>query len=100
MTVGVHRTDAEVIREHNSTFLRWFKERVLANSPEEGCLDGTLIYALAHGPSTNLVTYLTYDINGYTFYTEKKDINSDDQNSGVTMEVMTWNVIERYYGRV
>ena len=23
---GVHRTDAEVIREHNSTFLRWFKE--------------------------------------------------------------------------
>ena len=31
---------------------------------------------------------------------EEKDINSDDQNSGVTMEAMTGNVIERYYGRV
>ena len=28
---GVHMTDAEVLREHNSTFLHWFKERVLAN---------------------------------------------------------------------
>ena len=54
---GVHRTDAEVIREHNSTFLRWFKERVLANPPEEGCLNGTLIYTLAHGSSTKLATY-------------------------------------------
>ena len=97
---GVHRQDAEVIREHNSTFLRWFKERVLANPPEEGCPNGTLIYALAHGPSTNLATYQAYDINEYTFYTEEKDINSDDQNSGVTMESMTENVIERYYRRV
>ena len=96
----MHRTDAEVIREHNSTFVCWFKERVLANPPEEDCPNETLIYALAHGPSTNLVTYQAYDINGYTFYTEEKDINSDDQNSGVTMEAMTGNVIERYYGRV
>ncbi len=59
-----------------------------------------LIYALAHGPSPNLVTYQAYDINGYMFYTEEKDINSDEQNSGVTMEAMTGNVIERYYGRV
>ena len=34
------------------------------------------------------------------FYTDEKDINSDDQNSGVTIEAMTGNVIERYYGRV
>ena len=59
-----------------------------------------LIYALAHGPSTNLATYQAYNINGYMFYTEEKDINSDDQNSGVTMEAITGNVIERYYGRV
>ena len=31
---------------------------------------------------------------------EEKDIKSDDQNSGVTMEAMTGNVIEIYYGRV
>ena len=97
---GVCKTDAEVTREHNSTFLHWFKEHIIANPPEEGSKDGLLIYALAHGPSTNLATYQAYDINGYTFYMEKKDKNSDDQNSGVTMEAMTGNVIERYYGRV
>ena len=61
---------------------------------------GQDIYALAHGPSTNVATYQAYDINGYTFYMEKKDKNSDDQNSRVTVEAMTGNVIERYYGRV
>jgi hypothetical protein len=79
---GLRKMDAEVIREHNSTFLHWFKERVLANSPEEGCTDGKLIYALAHGTAVNLATYQAYDINGYTFYMEAKDKNSDYQNSG------------------
>ena len=85
---GLCRTDAEVTREHNSTSLHWFKEHIIANPPEEGSKDRLLIYALAHGPSTNLTTSQAYDINGYTFYTEEKDINSDDQNSGVTMEDM------------
>jgi hypothetical protein len=94
--------NAEVIREHNSTFLPWFKEHVLANPPEEGSMDRLLIYALAHGPAANLVTYQAYDINGYTFYMEAKDINSDFQNSGVTMECMTGDnaATERFYGRV
>jgi hypothetical protein len=74
---GLWRTDAEVTREHNSTFLHWFKEHILANPPEEGSKDGLLIYALAHGPAANLATYQAYDINGYTFYTEAKDMNSD-----------------------
>ena len=62
-----------------------------------------LICALAHGPLPNLVTYQAYDINGYTFYTEAKDMDSDDQNSGVTMECMTGSdngATERFYGRV
>ena len=53
-----------------------------------------LIYTLAHGPSANLVTYQAYDINGYTFYTDAKDMNSEYQNSGVTMEAMTSDVTE------
>ena len=62
-----------------------------------------LIYALAHGPSPNLVTYQAYDINGYTFYTKAKDMDSDDQNSGVMMECMTSSdnsTTERFYERV
>ena len=38
------------------------------------------------------MTYEVYDINGYTFYTEAKDMKSDGyQNSGVTMESYTGN---------
>src|SRR4051812_41152232 len=40
---GLRRTDAEVTREHNSTFLPWFKEHVLANPREEGSTDAFLI---------------------------------------------------------
>ena len=62
---------------------------MISNPPGKGSKDGLLIYALAHGPSPSLVTYQAYDINGYTFYTEAKDMDSGDQNSGVTMECMT-----------
>ena len=47
---GMLKTDDEVTVEHNATFLRWFKEKVLDNPLEEGCSDGLLIHALAHGP--------------------------------------------------
>ena len=49
------------------------------------------------------MTYEAYDINGYTFYTEDKDMKSDDQNSGATMECMTGSdngATEQFYGRV
>ena len=42
------------------------------------------------------MTYGAYDINGYTFYTEDKDMKS----SGVTMESYTGNDKDRYYGRI
>ena len=59
-----------------------------------------MLFALAHGPITNLVTYQAYDINGFTFYTEDKDKSSDYQNSGVTMESYTGDALTRYYGRI
>jgi hypothetical protein len=66
--MGMLKTDDEVTIEHNATFLRWFKEEVLANPSKEGSSDGLLIHALAHGPKPKLVTYQAYDINGYMFY--------------------------------
>ena len=41
-----------------------------------------------------------YDINGYTFRTEEKDMKSDYQNSRVMMESYTGNNKDRYYGRI
>ena len=88
---GWHMLEAEIIREHNSTFVHWFGERFRTNPPPGTIDDAKLIYALAHGPVCNLTTYQPYDINGYTFYTEVKDKNSELQNSGVTIKSSTGN---------
>lgn len=70
--------------------------------PKEGCADRFLIHVLAQGPVPKIVSYEAYDINGYTFYTETKDMDSDYQNSRVTAECVTESngTTERLYGRV
>ena len=94
-------TEAVVMKEHNSGFTRWFRNRVFANPPHgEYSEEDKLIFALAQGAAHNLMTYQAYDINGYTFYTEDKDNNCDYQNSGVTGIFYTGDVPERYYGRI
>jgi hypothetical protein len=65
--------------------------------------EGKLLFVLSQGPAMNVRTYQAYDINGYTFYTKKKDHSSEHQNSGVTMlsyvdEESTIN--ERFFGRI
>jgi len=94
------KTEADIIREHNSTFLRWFKEELLVNPPSMTSMDEKVLFALSQGPAPNLATYQAYDINGYTFYTEEKDKNSEHQNSGVTMLSYTGPEKDRYYGRI
>ena len=49
-----------------------------------------------------LANYQSYDINGYTFDTEAKDMDIDYQNSEVTIQCVTDanDTIERFYGRV
>ena len=79
------RIEAHIIREPNSKFASWFKEQISDKPLPTGMANANLIYALAVGPACNVSTYLSYDINGYTFYTEAKDKNYDYQNSGVTM---------------
>ena len=62
--------------------------------------EGRLVFFLSQGPAHNLMTYQAYDINSYTFYTEKKDMKCDYQNSGVTMESYTGDDKIRHYGRI
>jgi hypothetical protein len=62
--------------------------------------DAKLIFALSQGPAHNLMTYQEYNINSYTFYTEEKDMNSEYQNSGVTLQSFTGDVKERYYIKI
>ena len=95
---GQQRTDGDIIKEHNSCFTRWFKQKLLSYPlHEDSSAEEQLIFALSQGAEHNLMTYEAYDINGYTFYTEAKDMKSDGyQNSGVTMESYTGNDKDRY----
>ncbi|KAK1684682.1 hypothetical protein QYE76_045530 [Lolium multiflorum] len=98
---GQQRTDGDIIKEHNSTFTRWFKDKMLTYPiDEDSSAEEKLIFALSQGAEHNLMTFQAYDINGYTFYTEEKDMKSDYQNSGVTMESYTGDVKQRYYGKI
>jgi hypothetical protein len=103
--MGRPRKMGDVTKEHNSSFTRWFKQTQLVeaqrNTPSTE--DEKLIYTLSQGPAHNVRTYQGYDINGYRFYTEEKDRNSENQNSGVTMLSYAddeTNVKERFFGRI
>ncbi|KAK1632005.1 hypothetical protein QYE76_006320 [Lolium multiflorum] len=103
--MGRPRKMGDVTKKHNSSFTRWFKQTQLVeaqrNTPSTE--DEKLIYTLSQGPAHNVRTYQGYDINGYRFYTEEKDRNSENQNSGVTMLSYAddeTNVKERFFGRI
>ncbi|KAK1626283.1 hypothetical protein QYE76_000598 [Lolium multiflorum] len=103
--MGRPRKMGDVTKKHNSSFTRWFKQTQLVeaqrNTPSTE--DEKLIYTLSQGPAQNVRTYQGYDINGYRFYTEEKDRNSENQNSGVTMLSYAddeTNVKERFFGRI
>ncbi|KAK1678241.1 hypothetical protein QYE76_039089 [Lolium multiflorum] len=102
--LGWPRKTGDVTKEHNSTFTGWFKKRLLESpAPMPSTEEQKLIFSLSQGPGHNVRTYQSYDINGYRFYTEEKDKNSEYQNSGVTMLSYTddkTDVKERFYGRI
>ena len=80
---GQQRTDGDIIKQHNSCFTRWFQLKLLSYPLQDSSAEEQLIFALSQGAEHNLMTYETYDINGYTFYTEDKDMKSDGyQNYG------------------
>ena len=49
-------------------------------------LKGETLWRLAHGPSSQVTSWQTYDVNGYTFYTKAHDQKSVSQNNGVHIE--------------
>ena len=61
---------------------------------------GNQLDILAKGPSSTLLKYHGYEINGFTFYTKKQDGKSTYQNSGVHFDAHdeNANMQATYYG--
>ena len=55
------------------------------------------MYSLSRGPSSTVLTYKVYDINGNTFYTIAQDQKSTNQNSGLRFDAATKRGKDTYY---
>ena len=58
------------------------------------------MYSLSQLPSSNIMTFKGYEINGNTFYTIAQDKKSANQNSGVRFDAATKMGKETYYGYI
>ncbi|XP_056698036.1 uncharacterized protein [Spinacia oleracea] len=76
----------ELMQLHNKTFVPWFRSRILDLPTAELASVPNMIQWLAYGPRDSVNSYEGYDINGYTFWTERQDEKSlSTQNSGVSL---------------
>jgi hypothetical protein len=90
----IGRSQAWLEKKHKEEFGDWFRRRRL------GMVSGCQLDLLAPGPSTTVMMYQGYDINGFTFYTKKQDGKSTNQNSAVRFDAHDeYGTVEAtYYG--
>lgn len=79
-------SDWAMMQEHNRNFQVWFNETVMHElADSRNSVPDTVRY-LARGPRPMVISYEGYDINGYSFYTNRQDNKSSVlQNSGVVI---------------
>src|SRR3954471_6937357 len=79
-----------------NTFGGWLRAHLMNNSVVEDQL-----YLLANSPSSTIVTFQGYEINGNTFYTISQDKKSTNKNSGVRFDATnTDGSKDTYYGYI
>jgi len=90
--------DDWVMKEHKRTFTTWLQDQ---NISDEETMEEKTIKKLASGPSRQITTWQTYDINGFTFCVNSNYKKSMAQNSGIRCDALDENVeYTTYYGFV
>jgi hypothetical protein len=78
------------------TFGGWLRTHLINNN-----IVGNQLYLLAGSPSSTILTFQGYKINGNTFYTIAQDKKSTNQNSGVCIDATNNNgQKDTYYGYI
>ena len=80
------KSDGWITHEQTRTFASWLQKRAL----NDGDIEDDL-YSLSQLPSSNIMTFKGYEINGNTFYTNTQDKKSTNQNSGVRFDAPDTN---------
>ena len=83
-------------RKHMDTFGTWLQAHLMNDATI-----GEQLYLLAQTPSSTVLTFQGYEINGNTFYTIAQDKKSTNQNSGVRFDATCQNgKRDTYYGYI
>ena len=77
----LEKLDEDLIQQHMNNFGGWLQTRLINDTTV-----GDELYLLAKQPSSTILTFQGYEINGNTFYTEAQDKKSTNQNSGVRFD--------------
>jgi hypothetical protein len=87
-------TNDWVNKEHKRHFTAWLKELDMTEEESE------TIKVLASGPSSQVTSWQSYDISGFSFSTSERDNKSMSQNSGVRCEAVddATGEISAYFG--
>ena len=92
------RSEQWIVREQKHLFGKWLREQDILEG--EIAMEQTS-WRLAVGRSSQVTSWQTYDVNGYTFYTKVKDQKSVPPNSGVRIEnVDAFGEVHTHYGLI
>ncbi|KAM0846372.1 hypothetical protein ACQ4PT_055707 [Festuca glaucescens] len=90
------QSDDWITREQMSTFGGWLQKHLMNDTTV-----GDQLYLLAQTPSSTVLTFQGYEINGNTFYTIAQDKKSTNQNSGVRFDATNnKGQNDTYYGYI
>ena len=90
------QSDDWIRHEHMSTFGGWLQKHLMNNKTI-----GDQLYLLAQTPSSTVLTFQGYEINGNIFYTSAQDKKSTNQNSGVRFDAINnKGPNDTYYGYI
>ena len=90
------QSDSWITQLHMATFGGWLQTHLMNNTTV-----GDQLYLLARSPSSTILTFQGYEINGNTFYTIAQDKKSTNQNSGVRIDATNNNgQKDTYYGYI
>jgi hypothetical protein len=90
------QSESWIKHEHMETFAGWLQTHLMNDNTV-----GDQLYLLARLPSSTIMTFQGYEINGNTFYTIAQDKKSTNQNSGVRFDATNNNgQKDTYYGYI
>jgi hypothetical protein len=69
-----------VMKQHKQRLTSWLKDKNMSSGET---IESITISRLAEGPSRQVTSWNSYEINGYTYYTHTKGSKCVNQNSSV-----------------